>query len=246
MGTKTKLNRLTITEVSVCDVGANQGSYMVIAKTKDSAPNPATSVVANTEDTDMPFDLTSIPEEFRKSVGDYVASLEVAHAEEIAKAKAAAPVTPVETPEPVVEVPTEVTKKLVEQSAEIAKLRAEMDKRDETDAIAKAKVELTAFDATEVETIAKGLFKLSRVDAPLAETVRKALNSAQAIAKKNVQLTTELGSSSRSTGGTAYEKAEALAKAMVDNKTAPTLADAFVKVYNENPSLYDEYVAEVD
>jgi hypothetical protein len=240
----TKLRRLAITEVALVDEGDNPGAAIVIAKRREEQTEPGTSVpeptteIGKCKETNMEFDINAIPEEFRKGVQAAIdAAAAVATTEAIAKAKADA----VPELEPIVEVPSDVQKKLDMQAVEIAKLRKELDARAESESIAKCKAEFGAF--AEVEDIGKALFKLDRVDSKLAADVRKICAQAQAIAKKTKVITKQIGTSGEKPTTSAGAKLESLAKARA-TKDNISFFKAYDLTLDENPELYGAYLNE--
>jgi hypothetical protein len=211
--------------------GANPGADIVFYKSSNNSGGKM-------------FDLNTVPEPFRKAVGDELARLEreLEIAKTATEAADAAVVPVAEDSSPTI--PVEIQKHLDLQGQEITKLRKQLEAAEEKDFVAGFQAELPNLPA--VDKIAKGLFSMSKSNAGLVDDIRAALLAAHSVAKTSAAvLTTELGSSGGlNTPGSAYEKAVALAKSRVDNKLAANFSQAIVDVYRENPALYDEYEAE--
>ena len=238
MADKKKLRRLQLTEVSLVAEGANAGADILFYKSKDGVPTPTN------EESNVPFDINSIPENLRKSVQDELDRL----VGEVELAKKAPPVketAPVESTPADPEIPEAIQKHLNRQSETIQALQKALADKEESEFIAIAKSELA--NVPEVEVIAKGLYKLSKADKDLADQMRRALVSAQAIAKNAAKvMTTQSGKDGPNVSDgadTPLAKAEKMAKALQEKEPSLSFAKALTRVYEQNPNLYDEYDA---
>ena len=123
-----------------------------------------------------------------------------------------------------------------------AELRKEREERRDAEFVAKAQSAwgLLPVDATEV---GKAMRRLTDVDAPLAETISKALDAANAQAE-SANIFAEIGSAGRPDTGDAYSKVQSMAKSLVAEGKAKTVEQAVVDLISDDPTLYQDYVAE--
>jgi hypothetical protein len=123
-----------------------------------------------------------------------------------------------------------------------ASLRKEREDRADAEAVEKAR---TAFEALGLDAAVVGpaLRRLSESDEPLAKAVESALLAANAKVEAS-DIFAEIGSPATAFTGSAYQKAESLAKAAVSAGTATTIEQAMTDVLTSDPSLYTAYLAE--
>lgn len=123
-----------------------------------------------------------------------------------------------------------------------SELRKEREERRDAEFVAKAQSAwgLLPVDATEV---GKAMRRLTDVDAPLAETISKALDAANAQAE-SANIFAEIGSAGRPDTGDAYSKVQSMAKSLVAEGKAKTVEQAVVDLISDDPTLYQDYVAE--
>ena len=120
-------------------------------------------------------------------------------------------------------------------------LRKELDAAADKDAIAKA-AEWTSL-SLDPASVGPALRRLAGIDEALCKSVEEALNSANAQAE-SAGIFAEIGKSNRPDGGDAYEALSALAKSAVEAGNSTTFEQAFVKVAEQNPDLYNRHLSE--
>jgi hypothetical protein len=127
--------------------------------------------------------------------------------------------------------------------AEVAEteLRKERNERADADAIVKAR-ESYANLGLDPELVGPALRRLADSDADLAKSVEDVLTSANAKVE-SADIFSEIGKSARP-AGSAYEKAEAMAKAAVTDGKSATFEQALSDVFTSNGELYVSYLAE--
>lgn len=135
-----------------------------------------------------------------------------------------------------------LNKAKVEADDARAELRKEREERRDAEFVAKAQSAwgLLPVDATEV---GKAMRRLTDVDAPLAETISKALDAANAQAE-SANIFAEIGTAGRPDTGDAYSKVQSMAKSLVAEGKAKTVEQAVVDLISDDPTLYQDYVAE--
>jgi len=121
-------------------------------------------------------------------------------------------------------------------------LRKERESHADAEAVEKARGEFAAL-GLDPEQVGPALRRLSDVDADLAKAVTTALAGANAKVEAS-DIFAEIGSSTSAFTGSAYQKAESLAKAAVAAGTATTIEQAMTDVLSSDPSLYTDYLAE--
>lgn len=126
------------------------------------------------------------------------------------------------------------------QAAEEA-LRKEREERMDAEAIEKAR-EAFANLGLDAEQVGPALRRLAETDEALAKAVETTLAAANAKVE-SADIFTEIGTSAPQTGS-AFHKAESLAKAAVTDGTAATFEQALTDVFASDPALYTEYLAE--
>ena len=160
-----------------------------------------------------------------------------------------------ETTEPEVEVIEEtmekaddtVAKELADVRKELADARAEVDSLRESSEIEKALNDAQRWAIVpqlDPEEFAPVLRSLRSFDAETSGKVESILD-AVAIALGEAGILKEIGSEGNAEHDDAYGQIEAMAKAMVTEGTAKSLADGIAKVAVDNPELYSAYVAEM-
>jgi hypothetical protein len=134
-----------------------------------------------------------------------------------------------------------VVEALAKAEATESELRKERSARADEAAIAKA-AEWTSLniDAAQVGPM---LRKMAEVDADLASAVETVLAAANAQAE-SAGIFAEIGKAGRPDGGDAYEALSSLAKSAVEAGVSPTFEQAFVKVAEQNPDLYNRHLTE--
>lgn len=267
-GTKKPINKLvdvSLTEISLVDRGANQGSAVVLFKRDsedDDMPTPKEmealqTAVAKAEEalgelTQANEDLVAKNEELSQKVeqltGDIAKRDE--QIEQIKKRSAggdeADEITKAldEAPEPVAKAMTALMKRLQLAEDVIAKQAQEKEERE---FIAKAQ----AFDKlpTSADKLGPLLMRVEKGmttadDAAELERLLKAANEGIGKEGQENDPTVEIGKRGNENGATAEQRIEA--KAAEIRKSAPDLseAEAVTKVLEENPELYEQYVAE--
>lgn len=122
-----------------------------------------------------------------------------------------------------------------------AELRKERGERADAEAITKAR---TAFAALglDAEQVGPALRRLADNDSDLAKSVEDVLTAANAKVE-SADIFSEIGKSTRPSGS-AYEKAEALAKAAVVDGKYSTIEQALTDVFTSDGDLYKSYLAE--
>lgn len=130
---------------------------------------------------------------------------------------------------------------LLKAAAAEESLRKEREERADAEAIAKARDAYPNLNL-DAERVGPGLRRLAAIDADLAKSIEETLASANAVAESSA-IFAELGKSARPTGS-AYEKAESMAKARVEEGSAATFEQALTDVLSADPNLYTAYLAE--
>jgi hypothetical protein len=133
------------------------------------------------------------------------------------------------------------TEALAKAEAAEATLRKERAERADAEAVEKAR-ESFANLGLDAAVVGPALRRLADTDEVLAKAVETALTSANAKVE-SADIFTEIGRSSVQTGS-AFHKAESLAKSAVSGGTAATFEQALADVFMSDPSLYNEYLAE--
>lgn len=122
-----------------------------------------------------------------------------------------------------------------------AELRKERAERADAEAIAKAR-DSYANLGLDPEQVGPALRRLADADADLAKSVEDVLTAANAKVE-SADIFSEIGKSARP-AGTAYEKAEAMAKAAVADGKSATFEQALSDVFTADGDLYMTYLAE--
>ena len=120
-------------------------------------------------------------------------------------------------------------------------LRKERAERADAEAVVKAR-ESYANLGLDPEMVGPALRRLAESDADLAKSVEDVLISANAKVE-SADIFSEIGKSARPSG-TAYEKAEAMAKAAVADGKSATFEQALSDVFTSDSDLYMSYLAE--
>lgn len=149
-----------------------------------------------------------------------------------------------ETENPLDKVDPEIRKRLEDTEAAVAKMR----EKEEVADLAKAAAPLNLIGTTP-DRIAPMLHRIQKgkaTDADMKELFRL-LKSSGEMARKNGLAefgTTPNAGSFASDGGTPYERAVAMAKEIVEKGEAKSVSVALAKVWDRNPALYKEHVAQ--
>lgn len=122
-----------------------------------------------------------------------------------------------------------------------AELRKERAERADAEAVVKAR-ESYANLGLDPEMVGPALRRLADSDADLAKSVEDVLTAANAKVE-SADIFSEIGKSARPSG-TAYEKAEAMAKAAVVDGKSATFEQALADVFTSDADLYMSYLAE--
>lgn len=120
-------------------------------------------------------------------------------------------------------------------------LRKERSERADADAIVKAR-ESFANLGLDAEAVGPALRRLAETDEDLAKSVEDVLTAANAKVE-SADLFAEIGKSARP-AGSAFEKAEAMAKAAVADGKSATFEQALSDVFTSDSDLYMSYLAE--
>lgn len=126
------------------------------------------------------------------------------------------------------------------EAAEEALLK-ERGERADAEAVAKARETYGAL-GLDAEQVGPALRRLAEVDEALAKSVESTLLAANAKVE-SADIFSEIGSTPVQTGS-AFHKAESMAKAAVADGTAATFEQALSDVFMSDPALYTEYLAE--
>ena len=126
------------------------------------------------------------------------------------------------------------------EAAEV-ELRKERGERADAEAVVKAR-ESYGNLGLDPEMVGPALRRLSESDADLAKSVEDVLTAANAKVE-SADIFTEIGKSARPSGS-AYEKAEALAKAAVVDGKSATIEQALADVFTSDADLYMSYLNE--
>lgn len=123
-------------------------------------------------------------------------------------------------------------------------LKEEKDRRELETWVAKAKEELDGIPGKTAEELGTELKKLADVDTEIADSQFNVLKaSAEAIKEGN--LLKELGGRGMDVAGSAMDKINKLAEKLIEKSSGElTKEQARVKIMDENPSLYTQYMAE--
>jgi myosin heavy subunit len=122
-----------------------------------------------------------------------------------------------------------------------SELRKERGERADAEAIVKARTDFAAL-GLDAEQVGPALRRLADTDSDLAKSVEDVLTAANAKVE-SADIFSEIGKSTRPTGS-AYEKAEAMAKAAVADGKSATVEQALTDVFTSNGDLYMSYLAE--
>lgn len=134
-----------------------------------------------------------------------------------------------------------VVEALAKAEATESELRKERAARADELAIAKAAAWTSlTLDANEIGPM---LRKMADIDAELASAVETVLAAANAQAE-SAGIFAEIGKAGRPEGSDAYEALSSLAKSAVEAGVSPTFEQAFVKVAEQNPDLYNRHLTE--
>lgn len=120
-------------------------------------------------------------------------------------------------------------------------LLKERGERADADAVVKARETYGAL-GLDAEQVGPALRRLAEVDEALAKSVESTLLAANAKVE-SADIFSEIGSTPVQTGS-AFHKAESMAKAAVADGTAATFEQALSDVFVSDPALYTEYLAE--
>ena len=120
-------------------------------------------------------------------------------------------------------------------------LRKEREERADAVAVEKAR-DAFAHLGLDAALVGPALRRLADTDEVLAKAVETALTSANAKVE-SADIFTEIGRSPMQTGS-AFHKAESLAKSAVTDGKAATFEQALSDVFMSDPGLYTEYLAE--
>jgi membrane protein involved in colicin uptake len=122
-----------------------------------------------------------------------------------------------------------------------AELRKERSDRADADAVVKARESFSNL-GLDAEAVGPALRRLAETDEDLAKSVEDVLTAANAKVE-SADLFAEIGKSARP-AGSAYEKAEAMAKAAVADGKSATYEQALSDVFTSDSDLYMSYLAE--
>jgi hypothetical protein len=120
-------------------------------------------------------------------------------------------------------------------------LLKERAERADADAVVKARETYGAL-GLDADQVGPALRRLAEVDEILAKSVESTLLAANAKVE-SADIFSEIGSSPIQTGS-AFHKAESMAKAAVADGAAATYEQALADVFVSDPTLYNEYLAE--
>lgn len=120
-------------------------------------------------------------------------------------------------------------------------LRKERAERADAEAVVKARESYSNL-GLDPEMVGPALRRLADSDADLAKSVEDVLTAANAKVE-SADIFSEIGKSARPSG-TAYEKAEAMAKAAVVDGKSATFEQALADVFTSDADLYMSYLAE--
>ena len=140
-----------------------------------------------------------------------------------------------------------VSKELADVRKELADAKAEVEKMRESSEVEKATRDAQRWAIVpqlDPEEFAPVQRSLRAADAEATTEVEKILD-AVAIALGEAGILKEVGSEGTTEHDDSYGQIEAMAKAMVTEGTAKSLADGIAKVAVDNPELYSAYVAEM-
>lgn len=244
-----KMVKLKVVETSGVDHPAHLNEGWVVMKHQDPETTEGAEVSEETEAIEMTEDdvITESLVKAQERIAELEEALEVEKAKKKPAFLAEAEVEDEEDEEDMMKsVPEAVREMLnkakVEADDARAELRKEREERRDAEFVAKAQSAwgLLPVDATEV---GKAMRRLSDVDAPLAETIAKALDAANAQAE-SANIFAEIGTAGRPDTGDAYSKVQSMAKSLVADGKASTVEQAVVDLISDDPTLYQDYVAE--
>lgn len=130
----------------------------------------------------------------------------------------------------------------IAKAAEVeAALRKERDDRADAEAVVKARESFGSL-GLDADQVGPALRRLGDADPELAKAVDEALRAANAKVE-SADIFSEIGKSQRPLGS-AYEQAEAMAKAAVADGRSSTFEQALTDVFASNPDLYKQYSGE--
>ncbi len=244
-----KMVKLKVVETSGVDHPAHLNEGWVVMKHQDPETTEGAEVSEETEAIEMTEDdvITESLVKAQERIAELEEALEVEKAKKKPAFLAEAEVEDEEDEEDMMKsVPEAVREMLnkakVEADDARAELRKEREERRDAEFVAKAQSAwgLLPVDASEV---GKAMRRLSDVDAPLAETIAKALDAANAQAE-SANIFAEIGTAGRPDTGDAYSKVQSMAKSLVAEGKARTVEQAVVDLISDDPTLYQDYVAE--
>jgi len=122
-----------------------------------------------------------------------------------------------------------------------AELRKERSERADADSVVKARESFSNL-GLDAEAVGPALRRLAETDEDLAKSVEDVLTAANAKVE-SADLFAEIGKSARP-AGSAYEKAEVMAKAAVADGKSATYEQALSDVFTSDSDLYMSYLAE--
>lgn len=122
-----------------------------------------------------------------------------------------------------------------------AELRKERAERADAEAVVKARESYAAL-GLDPEAVGPALRRLADADVDLAKSIEAVLTAANAKVE-SADIFSEIGKAARP-AGTAYEKAEAMAKAAVADGKSATFEQALSDVFTADGDLYMTYLAE--
>lgn len=130
------------------------------------------------------------------------------------------------------------------QEAELAKAAVLAKEEELADAEAVEKASVWKHLNLDAQQVGPALRQLAKQSPELAKAVEEMLHSVNAQAE-SANIFAEIGKSADyANGGSAFEKMTALAKRAVNDGVAPSIEQAMVKVAEQNPELYVEYITE--
>lgn len=256
-----KMVAIDVVETSGVDHPAHLHEGWVVAKAAGTATatevldrflTPQTREHTVPEITQEQVDAT-VAEAVTKAVAEAVAPLNETIATVTAERdEAVAKSAPVEDAETLLtkalgDMPDAVREMILKDRADLAKAREDVVKA--ADALADSEA-VTASRETfkslsiDHETVAPALRRLEASDPEIAKALTEALTKANAQADSG-KVFEEIGrGGSAAATGTVMTKATAVAKALLDAGTVPTIEAGVAKAFTDNPDLYAEYQSE--
>ena len=259
MAPATKMVKLSIEETSGVDHPAHMQEGWIVMKSTDGAEirevfdslTETTEEVVNNEDMVLKSDLDealakAAEYEARITELETIAKAAEEQAEEEAPAEDDAAEILKSAPEAVIKMVTDAQERALDAEARAEAAEAVLKAEREAAVIEETIEFVKSWDnlGIDADEFAPALLAVRQMDESIAKAIEDVLTLANGRAG-NADLFTEIGKSATpATGGNAYNRLTALAKARHEAGQAETFEQAFADVATENGDIYNDYLIE--